>query len=260
MAPKLRSIHVDGSITSVPRMPPDLLSREREAGTTSGHRNPRGSRDPSPTTRLIRVGTMSGGSEALGPGPFPHSPPLANRTRRHSSWDVSRVVAIGGRPPGPWIQAKTRQPSNRSAKTSPTGALPPRATERAVGRLAYARPTANLSPCVVPVNSVDGSKGAYSPFRQDIGDFSAICSAVYPSTSLTSALQGNEMRRVRVVGRSPYGATCFPESSVGPGSRSDDRTGNQEATWARLGRRSLSLTAARTSSAPRQRPRCSDKT
>jgi hypothetical protein len=121
-------------------MPPDDHPRERRARLDewpTAYESVRG---------LSPLPVFHAGNDVVGLGSsrlwtFPHSPPLGNRaepTGRGTSQGLSRSRE---RLPGPWIQAKPRQPSIALEKTSPAGAPPTlQATDRAVGRSAYARP------------------------------------------------------------------------------------------------------------------------
>jgi hypothetical protein len=136
-----RSIHVDGSLTSVPEC--HLMTspwRERRARPTSGQRHARASKGPSPTSRLVHAGNDVVGLGSSRPWTFSPLTSLGQVARKPLVVDVSPVVAIAGR------AARTLDPGQRPAtsiagqKTSPAGAPPTlQATDRAVGRSAYAR-------------------------------------------------------------------------------------------------------------------------
>jgi hypothetical protein len=92
-----------------------------------------------PTSRLCRCWERCRGARTLSALDFfPGSPPLGKLHVPPLVVDVSKVVAIarGHRNPG---SRPDRQPSIAGQKTSPAGAPPTlRATDRAVGRSAYA--------------------------------------------------------------------------------------------------------------------------
>jgi hypothetical protein len=125
MAPRLRSIHVDGSLPSVPGCHL-MTSHDARGGRLDEWPTACESvRGPSPTSRLVHAGNdVRRGLDALGPGPFLTHLLWANRTQHHSPW-TSQRFRDRGRPPEPWILARPRQPSIALEKTSPAGALPP---------------------------------------------------------------------------------------------------------------------------------------
>ena len=147
------------------RMPPDDLSRsERRARLDEWPTACESVRGPSPTSRLVHArNDVVGGSEALGPEPLSHSPPMGKSPATPVVVNVSRVVAIAGEAARALDPGQTRQPSIAQQRTSPAGALPPSKlrTEQWADR---PRPgqRAKLRPCFLPVNSVDRSKRAYS--------------------------------------------------------------------------------------------------
>jgi hypothetical protein len=113
---------------------------------------------------------------------FPGSPPLGKLHVPPLVVDASKVVAIARGHPNPGSRPE-RQPSIAGQKTSLAGA-PPHSKLRTEQWADRPMPVqrANLCPCFLPVNSVDGYKRSLPARRQEIGYFSLHllrCSSVH---------------------------------------------------------------------------------
>jgi len=152
-----------------------MTSHEARGGrdSTSGHglrERPRSS----PTSVLSMLGTMSWGSEALGPGAFPQLISLGlvarNATRRgrlEGRRDRGRGSPNPGSRPKP---CNLRSLGKRPHRLEP---LPPPSYGPSCGPIGLARPSGrNLCLCFLLVNSVDGYEGPIPACRQEIGYFS----------------------------------------------------------------------------------------
>ena len=107
------------------------------------------------------------------------------------------------RPPEPWSRPE-RQPSIAGQKTSPAGAPPTlRATDRAVGRSAYARPVGEPMPLLSSRQLRGRMRSAHSRRRQEIGYFSPIWHCC-PSVHLVDRRPAREQVERRRWGRKPF--------------------------------------------------------
>jgi hypothetical protein len=158
----------------------------REAGaSTSGQRHARASEVHPPPPVLSKLGTMCVGARKLSALDLFLTHLLwANRTQRHSSWTSQGVCHDLGRGrlnPGSRPKAgNLRSLGKRPHLLEP---LPPSKlrTEQWADRPMPVQ-RANLCPCFLPVNSVDGCERFLPACRQEIGYFSLHmlpCSSVH---------------------------------------------------------------------------------
>ncbi len=197
------------------RMPPDDLSRsERRARLDEWPTACESVRGHSPTSRLVHAGNDVVGLGSSRPWTFSHSPPIGqiarNATRRGRLEGLSRSRE---RPPEPWIQAKAGNLRSLGKRPHLLEPLPPsRATDRAVGRSAYARPEGEPMPLLSSRQLRGRSpKGSFPPVGRRLGISQSIwlrCLSVHLIDRLPC--NGTSLRRRRVVRRSPYSGKVLP--------------------------------------------------
>jgi hypothetical protein len=128
-----------------------------------------------PPPNLSMLERCRGGPEALGPEPFPHSPPMGKSHATPLVVDVSRVVAIAGEAAGALHPGQKPTTLRSLANTSAAGALPPselRNEQSADRPMPVRRRTYAL--VWFPSTPWTGPKGPIRIFRLGIGDFSPI--------------------------------------------------------------------------------------
>jgi hypothetical protein len=213
MAPKLRSVHVDGSLPSVPECHL-MTSHEARGGreSTSGQRHARAS-EVTPHPPACPCGNDVVGARKLSALDLFLTHLLrASRTSRHSSWTSRRLSRSREKPPEPWIQAKTAtfdrwakdltcwspsHPPSCGPSSGPIGLCPSRGRTYA---LAF-----------FPSTPWTDANGSFPPVGRRLGISHSICSIARLSTSLTYVLQRNKFcGAVRVVSRSPYSGQLLP--------------------------------------------------
>jgi hypothetical protein len=165
-----------------------------------------------PTPVLSMLGTMSLGLGSSRPLNLSPSPPSGKSHVTPLVVDVSKVVAIAGealRTLDPGQNGNLRSLGKRPHLLEPLPHSKLRTEQWADRPMPGQR--ANLCPCFLPVNSVDGCERLIRSCRQEIGYFSLHllrCSSVH---LVDRRLQRNKScGAFRVVSRSPYSGQLLP--------------------------------------------------